>query len=373
MKLNRYGRVAALLGAGVLALAACGNDPTGNNGDSGNSGSGGGNESSLSGELGAGGASSQEAAMQAWMAGFQENNPDVTLSYDPIGSGGGRTQFIDGAFPFAGTDAALDEKEAADAEERCGGEAMHLPVYVSPIAVVFNLDGVDDLQLSPDTLAQIFDGKITKWNDQAIAKDNPDAKLPNQKITPVHRSDESGTTENFVDYLSAAAPDSWKHEVSGDWPVSGGQSGKGTSGLVQTVQGGNGTIGYADASQAGDLGVASIKVGEEFVEYSPEAAAKIVEVSPRAEGVGENNIQIDLERDSTESGVYPIVLVSYLLACPTYDDAAEGELTKEFLNYIASEDGQQQAAEGAGSAPLSESLRSDVQAAIDSIEVGSDS
>ena len=373
MKLNRYGRVAALLGAGALALAACGNDPTGDGG-SGNSGSGGGEEaSSLSGELAAGGASSQEAAMQAWMAGFQEDNPDVTLSYDPVGSGGGVTQFIDGAYPIAGTDSALDEKEAADAEQRCGGEALHLPVYVSPIAVIYNLDGVADLQLSADTLAQIFDGKITKWNDPAIGEDNPDAKLPNQNITPVHRSDESGTTENFVDYLAAAAPDNWKHEVTGDWPVSGGQSGKGTSGLVQAVQGGNGTIGYADASQAGDLGVAKIKVGEEYVEYSPEAAAKIVEVSPRAEGVGEHNLEIELERTSTESGVYPIVLVSYLLACPSYDDPAEGEIAKEFLSYIGGSDGQQRAAEGAGSAPLSPQLSEDVAAAIDSIEVGSDS
>ena len=128
------------------------------------------------------------------------------MNYDPVGSGTGRENFISGAFAFAGSDSALstDEGELDAANERCGGDVVEVPAYISPIAVIFNLPGVDELNLKPETIAMIFDGKITKWNDEAIAADNPDADLPDTAITPVHRSDDSGTTGNFTDYLSKA-------------------------------------------------------------------------------------------------------------------------------------------------------------------------
>ena len=151
---------------------------------------------------------------------------------------------------------------------------------------------------------------------------NPDVELPGTNVTPVNRSDESGTTENFVEYLAATAPDVWTYEVSGVWPVKGGEAAQGTSGVVGAIEGGNGTVGYADASQVGDLSVAKVGVGEEFVEYSPEAAASVLEVSPRVEGAGDSVFAFDLARDTTESGTYPIVLVSYGLACATYDSQA---------------------------------------------------
>lgn len=309
--------------------------------------------------------------MQAWIAGFQSANPQVSVSYDPIGSGGGRTQFLEGAYPFAGSDSAMDEEEQTQSTERCGGEAaIHLPLYISPIAVIYNLDGVDDLQLSPQTLAQIFDQKIKTWNDPAIAADNPGATLPATPISPVNRSDESGTTSNFTDYLSKAAGDAWPHEPGGEWPVTGGQSGQGTSGVVQAVQGGAGAIGYADASKAGSLGVAKIKVGSEFVAYSPEAAAKVVDASPRADGAAANDIRIKLARDTTESGAYPIVLVAYEILCTKYADKAEGDLVKAFLTYIASDAGQNMASQAAGNAPISDTLRTDVMAALDAVKVG---
>ncbi len=313
MKRIRYGRIAALVAAGALALTACGNDPAGPT----SAGSGGDSDqpSNLSGKLAGAGSSSQEAAMQAWIAGFGSANPDVTVSYDPAGSGAGRTQFGEGAIDFAGSDAALDDEERASAKERCGGDAMNLPLYVSPIAVIYKLDGVDDLQLSPATVAGIFDRKITKWDDAKIKADNPNAKLPGSDITPVNRSDESGTTKNFTEWLAATAGPAWPHESSGDWPLKGGQSAQGTSGVVQTVQGGQGTIGYADASQAGDLGVAKIKVGDAFVEPSADGAAKVVEESPKVEGVPANDLAIELKRDTTTAGAYPIVLVSYTIVC----------------------------------------------------------
>ena len=112
-------------------------------------------------------------------------------------------------------------------------------------------------------MARIFNQEITTWNDPAIAKLNPGPELPDTRITPVNRSDESGTTENFTDYLSQVVPSIWNYEVSGDWPVKGGEAAQGRLGIIEAVYAGDGTIGYADASGAGELGIAKIKVGAE--------------------------------------------------------------------------------------------------------------
>jgi phosphate transport system substrate-binding protein len=352
---------ALILVAMGLFLAACGDDNSG--------GSRGGN---LSGEIAGAGSSAQEAAMEAWVAGFQKDNPDATVSYDPVGSGGGREQFVAGGTAFGGSDAALEGAELSGAKKRCGsGELIQIPDYISPIAIVYNLKGVDNLQLSPDTVASIFSQKIKNWNDSAIAKDNPDADLPDTRITPVNRSDESGTTENFTDYLSKAAPDVWTYDVSGDWPVKGGEAAQGTSGVVEAVGAGNGTIGYADESQAGDLGIANIKVGDQYVKPTAEAAAKILEASKEDAELGAGDYVFAYDLDRTTAGTYPVVLVSYLMGCTKYDSAQQAELVKGFFDYIISPDGQQAAAENAGSAPLSDTLRGQVQPAVDAIETGS--
>jgi phosphate transport system substrate-binding protein len=330
-------------------------------------------ESGLSGTLNGGGASSQEAAQGAWRAGFQEANPDVTVNYDPIGSGGGREQFISGGFSFAGSDSYLtnEEGELDGATERCDGNApIEVPNYVSPIAVVYNVEGVDNLQLSPETLAGIFAGDITEWDDPAIAEDNPDADLPAETINPVHRSDESGTTGNFTNYLATVAPDAWTHGEVEEWPIDSGEGASGTSGVVAAVTNGANSIGYADASQAGDLGKAAIGVGDGFEQPTPESAAKIFEVSPKAETATETELVFDLDYTTDEAGVYPIVLSSYLIACPSYADKAEGELVKAYLSYIISEEGQQTSAENAGSAPLPASIAEEAQSIVDGITVG---
>ncbi len=362
MKLHRSTRLAAVLTAGTLALAACGGsdeeDPAPDAA-----------AEALTGELAGAGASSQTSAMEAWVAGFQTDNPDATINYDPVGSGGGRDAFTEGGVDFAGSDRAMDPEELTAAAARCasGASVVDLPLYISPIAVAFNLEGVDTLNLKPATIAQIFNQKISNWNDPAIAADNPDAELPDLAITPVNRSDDSGTTENFTEYLAATAAADWPYEPDGVFPVKGGEAANGTSGVVQAIEGGNGTIGYADASQVQDLGTALIGVGDGFVEYSPERAAAVVEASPRAEGREEGDIAIELARETTNAEEYPLVLVSYSLACTDYEDDAKDELVKGFLGYIASEDGQAAAAENAGSAPLSESLRTEVQASIEAI------
>lgn len=366
MKISRIAQVGAVAAVAALALAGCASNET----------PGGGNteapESNLSGEIAGGGASSQEVAVQAWTAGFQTANPDVTINYDPAGSGAGRESFQAGAFPFAGSDRAFTVEEIEEGPfDGCvdGSGIVELPTYISPIAVIFNIEGVDALNLDAATIAGLFAGTITNWNDPAIAALNPDATLPDLPVTPVHRADDSGTTENFTDYLFQAAPDVWTSEPDGVWPLSSGEAAQGTSGVVSAVAGGNGTVGYADASRAAEEGLstAAVQVGEEFVEYSPEAAAAIVDASPFEEGRGEADLAIELQRTSTEAGVYPIVLISYMIACQEYADASVAPIVKGYLEYIASPEGQDAAAEAAGSAPISDALREQVNAAIDTI------
>ena len=368
LELNTGTRVvrAGLTLSAVASLAACGavNEQPGFAADS----RGGSGDQQLSGTLNGAGSSAQQAAMQGWTAGFSLLQPDVTVNYDPVGSGGGREQFLAGGVDFAGSDSALDDDELTQAEERCGDAGVfEMPNYISPIAVIYNLEGVDELNLSPETVAGIFAQKITTWNDPAIAEDNPDADLPDTAITPVNRADDSGTTKNFTEYLSAVAADVWTDEPDGVWPVDGGEAAQGTSGVVAAVAAGNGAIGYADLSQAGDLGVANIGVGDEFVTPSPEAAAAVVENSESAGDAGEYNFAIELNRDTAGSGEYPIVLVSYHVGCIEYEDQATADLVKDFMSYVVSEEGQQAAAQAAGSAPISDGLRDQAQSAIDAI------
>ncbi len=364
MKITRIAQVGALAAVAALTLGGCAaNERGGSATDA--------SESSLSGNLVGGGASSQEVAVQAWTAGLQATNPGITVDYDPSGSGTGREAFQAGAIGFAGSDRPFKLEEIETGPfDGCveGSDLVEIPTYISPIAVIFNLDGIESLNLDAATLAGIFTGSITTWNDPAIAALNDGVALPATAINPVHRSDKSGTTGNFTDYLAANAESVWTHGSVEEWPVSGGEAAQGTSGVVSAVEGGQGTIGYADASRAGDLGTVAIQVGDEFVSYSPEAAAAIVDVSPQEEGRAATDIAIKLDRTTTEAGTYPLVLVSYLIGCAEYNDAATGELVKAFFEYAASEEGQDAAADAAGSAPISDTLREKVNTAIAAIK-----
>ncbi len=358
-------RIALIAASAALAVGALGAAGCGSSSSSSDTSGGGG----LSGEIAGAGSSAQAAAQEAWRAGFQQQNSGATVSYDPVGSGGGREQFVAGGTAFGGTDAALADAELTGAQKRCGGvdNLVEIPVYISPIAIAYNLPSVDNLQLSPDTLAKIMKGSITTWNDAAIAADNPGVDLPSTRITVVSRSDESGTTENFQQYLAVVAPKIWTYTPDGNWPVKGGEQAQGTSGVVAALGAGEGTIGYADASQVGDLGVAKVEVGSSYVGPSAEAAAKILDESPRTNDPGKNVFTYDLKRDTATQGVYPIVLTSYAMACTQYGSANTAALVKGYFNYIISPEGQQAAAESAGSAPLSDAQRALIQPSVDSI------
>lgn len=364
-------RSAALSTAVVLglSLSACGasNEDGGNAGGTAASG-GASSGPALSGTLNGVGSSAQQAAVQAWSSAFQGANSGVTVNYDAAGSGAGRTQFTKNGADFAGSDAYMKPEELTAADKRCnGGTALDVPVYVSPIAVVYNLPAVKNIQLSPETLAGLMLGTITTWDDPKVKADNPDADLPSTKVTPVHRSDDSGTTQNFTDYLHATAPAVWTAEPAQKWPVASGEAAAKTSGMVATVQGGAGTIGYADESQAGELGQAKIKVGATYAAPSAEGAAKALEASPVASGRPAGDVAVTIDRKTTADGAYPVFLVSYQIFCTKYADAAKAALVKGFLGYVVSEQGQQAAAQAAKSAPLPAALRDKAAQSVASI------
>ncbi|KRB77696.1 phosphate ABC transporter substrate-binding protein [Nocardioides sp. Root190] len=340
-------RRAAVPGIAALALlmSACG----ASNEDGGDAEAGG-----LSGNLKGGGATSQEKAQEAWKVAFQGKNDGLVIDYSLLGSTDGRSQFISKALSFAGSDSYIKDEELAAAKERCDGNVIEVPAYISSIAIAYNLPGVDELKLDSATLAKIFAGEITTWNDAAITALNEGVELPSTKIAPVHRADDSGTTKNFTDYLGKTAEAEWPHEAEDAFPVSGGLSAEGTSGVVKQIGDTEGAIGYADASQTGDLKTVSVKVGEEFVAPSPEGAAKTVAVSPVVEGRDATDIAVDVDRTTTESGAYPVILLSYLIACETYEDQEEADLVKGYLEYIVSDEGQEESAKEAGSAKLAE-------------------
>ena len=382
--------------AGAIALtlvaAACGSDddssssteaPAGTSatettdGDMTETTDGGSDMVEVSGTLVGAGASSQAAAMQGWQAGFQALNPDSTVEYDPIGSGGGREQFLSGGSDFAGSDAALKDDEFQQSIERCAGDqgAINLPHYISPIAIPYNLPSLEGetLNLTPEVIAGIFANEITVWNDPAIAADNPDLDLPDTTINPVHRSDESGTTENFTDYMSQAAPDVWTYGALEIWDEGpgGGEGAPQTSGVVAAVNAGEGSIGYADASQIGDLPAAAVGVAGEFVEFSPEAAGRIVDSSERTGGQSEFDFAIEVNRTPDSADTYPIALVSYHIVCLQYDSQETVDLVKAFMTYVGSDEGQAASAESAGSAPISPEVQAEIQNSIDQISVAS--
>ncbi len=351
MNFKRLGTIGAIAIAGTILLSSCAaNEGTTDSTEA--------PVSDLSGTIDGSGASSQGSAQEAWIASFQTANPGVTINYDPAGSGAGREAFIAGGVSFAGSDSALKQEEIDGGFAACVPDTgyIQVPAYISPIAVIFNVEGVTDLNLDAATIAGIFKGTITTWDDAAIVALNPDAKLPSAPITAVHRSDDSGTTKNFTDYLNKVAPTVWDAPAADPFPYTTGEAAQGTSGVVDAVTNGTNTIGYADASKAGKLGVVAVKVGDKFVKPTAEGAAAVVAESPAGDTASDTDLSIKLNRTTTDPTHYPVVLVSYLIACNQYVDASVAPAVSAYLTYVTSAAGQADAAAAAGSAPISTDL-----------------
>jgi phosphate transport system substrate-binding protein len=361
--------VGAITVTGALVLSACGSDDN-------SGGEGGGSETAATsdincegeGNLLASGSSAQKNAMDAWVNAYQSACGSTKINYNPTGSGAGIQEFLQGKTAFAGSDSALDEDEVKESEEVCdGGKGINLPMVGGPVAVGYNLSGVDDLVLDAPTLAKIFDSKITQWDDEAIKKLNPDADLPSTKIQAFHRSDESGTTDNFTEYLGTAAPDDYKYEADKAWKAKGGQSANGSAGVASNVKQNDGAIGYFELSYATGSGIDTVKLdtgADEPVEASVEnssngiAAGKIVGK--------DGDLAMELDYTTKEAGAYPVILVTYEIVCDKGNKAETLDATKSFLNYTASKDGQKALAE-IDYAPIPEDILTQVREKIGSI------
>ena len=372
MKLQRHGILACLALTATLALAACGSDNNNNNSSSGGgSGASSGPSSAIScaqGSIKAQGSTAQGNAMTAWTKAYQTACNSATIDYTANGSGAGQQAFIAGTVDFAGSDSPLSKADQPKADARCKtGPAIHLPMVVGPIAVVYNVSGVTSLQLKPATIAKIFAGKVTTWNDPAIAADNQGATLPSTKILTVHRSDSSGTTDNFTKFLAKTSAADWSFSNDKSWKAPGGDGEKGSDGVAAAINKSDGTIGYVEWSFAQSSSLKMAKVGNgagEFVELTGDAAGKTI-ASAKQAGTG-NDMQLSIDYNTTTSGAYPIVLVTYEIVCEKGTTSASLSLVKSFLTYASSADGQT-AATKVGYAPLPDEVRTKVASTVASL------
>ncbi|MFC4912874.1 phosphate ABC transporter substrate-binding protein PstS [Actinomadura gamaensis] len=358
---SRLATLGGVVVAGALALSACGSD---NNSGSSASEAPKGNIDCAKGTVNAAGSSAQKNAIEEWTKLFSAKCAGANLNYNPAGSGAGIQSFNSGQVSFAGSDSALKPAEATAAQKRCqGNPALNLPMVVGPIAVVYNVDGADSLKLSPETLAGIFAGKIKTWNDPAIAKENSGAKLSGP-IKPIYRADESGTTENFTKYLKATAPGAWTWEPAKKWPNGVGQGATKSDGVSAQVKSTKGSISYVELSFAtnNSLKTADIKNGAgEYTKLSPDTASKAV-AGAKVVGTG-NDVALKIDYATKEPGAYPIVLVTYEIACQKGLAADQSKFVKSFLTYTSSPDGQK-ILTNLGYAPLPDSVLTKVQTSV---------
>src|SRR3954449_153098 len=328
--------VAAVLLAASLAvlLAACG---------SGDSASGGGGSSSggakLSGRINGAGATFPLPVYQEWAARLKDDK-GLTINYQGIGSGGGIAQFTAGTVDFGATDSAMEDEEIAAAKKK--GDPVHIPSVFGAVTVSYNVDGVEKgLKLDGKTVADIFLGKITKWNDPAIAQGNSDAKLPSSDITVCHRSDESGTTKLFTTFLAAYSPE-WKNGPGVDktvkWPT--GTGAKGNDGVAACVKQNDGSVGYVEQAYA-------LANSFTFADLKNKAGNFVAPDLPSTSAAGEglkipSNLEISTI-DSPNPKAYPITALTFLLAwqdqCKAGISPAKAKLVKAWLQY-AETDGQ---------------------------------
>ena len=290
--------------------------------------------------LNASGSTLAKPYLEEAAAAFNEKNKGVQINYAGGGSGKGRTDFSDQVTDFGASDSPFKDEDKAKVK---GGEFFYFPFVLAPITVSYNLDGVSKLQLTPATIAKIFQRDVKVWNDPAIAADNPGVTLPATAITVAHRSDGSGTTQNFTEFLNKAVggDGTWKLKSGStvEWPADtqGAEGNSGVAKIVKDTKGGIGYVDYSDA-KANGLKFASVqnKAGK-FVE------ATLAGASAAAAGA---EIKADLTFSSTWAtgdAAYPIAAQAFLLVYKNQPDKAKGEALKAFIQYALT-DGQTLAA-----------------------------
>ncbi|MEU2432613.1 phosphate ABC transporter substrate-binding protein PstS [Streptomyces sp. NPDC007861] len=332
----------AVAGAVVMAMGAFGDAPEKGDDRAVMAPSPAGIACATQGKLPGSGSSAQKNAMERWIEEYQRACPSVRIAYNPIGSGAGVAQFMRQATAFGGTDGALKAEDVERSKRVCpGGKAIDLPMVGGPIALGYTLQGVDDLVLEAETLAKIFDSEITNWSHPAIRKLNPGVALPDLRIQAVHRSDDSGTTQNLNAYLAGAAEDHWPYEAKKTWQGKGGHSAAGSDGVAATVRNNEGAIGYFELSFATELKIPTVRIdtgASEPVIASPQTASAGI---AGAKVVGkDDDLTLKFNYATKAEGAYPIVLVTYEIACDRGNQRETLPALKSFLTYTASEEGQ---------------------------------
>ena len=375
MKANRTGAVLSLLAASTLLLSACGSDDNaapgstsggGTAGDSAPAGDCGGKEA-----LKASGSSAQANAMTRFVTAYESDCPGSTLNYTSSGSGAGVSEFIGGQTDFGGSDSALnkDKGEVDKAAARCGSPAWNLPTVFGPIAVTYNVAGVDGLVLDGPTLAKIFNGAVKTWDAPEIKALNASATLPAEPINVLFRSDESGTTDNFQKYLDAASDGAWGKGAGKTFAGGVGEGAKGNEGTSAAIKSTPGSITYNEWSYAKSQGLSVAKVitsaGPDPVELTSETAGKAIDgVKIKGEG---NDLVLDTSSfyKPTVAGSYPIMLGTYEIVCSKYADADVAKAVKAFLTSALGNG--QKGLEDNGYIPIPDAFKARLTAAVGAI------
>lgn len=358
-------KFAAGLTALALAASACGGSSSKDDNGSGD-GDGAGSKAvstDVTATLNGAGATFPQSFYEEAIDGFKEFGPNVTVNYGGGGSGEGQSKLADGVVEWAGSDSLVKD---ADKAKYKGGEFLYFPTVAAPITVAYNLSSVKELKLSADVIAQIFERKITTWNDPKIAAENAGAKLPATAITVARRSDGSGTTSNFTTYLTKAAGASWTLGAGKEvpWPADtqGGNGNGGVAGIVKNTEGAVGYVDYSDAKATG-LQTAAVKNKDgEYVEPTLDgatAALKGATVNP------------DLTYDPLDAAgaeAYPITAPTYVLVYKTQKDQDTVDALGAWLTYLLT-DGQELASE-VDFAPLPGELDTKAIEQIKQITVG---
>ncbi len=351
-------RMAALSIVLAMGAAACGSD------DEPDTGTGGSTDTTsavqLTGVLKGSGATFPKGFYEVAIEAFKQEQPGLTIEYPGGGSGTGRQNLQDGVVDFAGSDGLVKEED----KPKYKGPFLYFPTVAAPITVSYNLD-VDDLVLDADTTAKIFQRQITKWDDAAVKALNPDANLPATDIVVAHRSDGSGTTENFTKYLMAAAPNSWTLGAGStvEWPADT-QAGNGNAGVATIVKDAPGAIGYVDLSDAKATGLkfaTMVNKAGKKVEPTLDAASAALAGATINPDLSYNPLNADGD------GSYPITAPTWILVYTNQTDKAKGEAIKGFLTYILT-DGQG-LANAVDYAELPDSLKDKALAQVDKIVV----
>jgi phosphate transport system substrate-binding protein len=373
VRLNRQIRALAAVALTTAlvagALTACGSDENRrrtagpNSGVTGTAGCGGKDK------LTAEGSTAQENAITVFNQVWGQYCPGKGLAYNPTGSGAGREQFIAGHVDFAGADSPLVADQIRPAAKRCDGNpAWDLPLVFGPIGIVYNLPGNPGLVINSDALAKIFTGRITTWNDPILAALNPGTPLPDTKITPIYRTDSSGTTDNVQKYLTAAAPQSWSKGVGTEFQGGVGEGAAKSAGVIQAVRATPGAIGYVEKGFADQAHTPYAKIATRggVIPLTNDTAGNAVKAAKfMAEG---DDLVLDLNAmyGSEEPGVYPLLLVTYEIVCSKGYDAQTSAAVKSFLAVSAG--GAQGELAKAGYVPLPDKIRERLVTAINAMQ-----